>query len=199
MRIAATRDPNRNGFPKRLTHSVRPVGPASCAANGTTAQCRSQLFRWISCRNIGRTRHRASMCPWWNTPALKGRQGPRMGRREPLGPTGQFVSLPCVPDRFGDDSSLDLWPSDRPRLRRSVPVSWRARHAGAVGLLQPSGAERSAGRSLGVAGPNPPDDRRRRRSPVRYLRFRGGGSPRAASAESSSTVSAREGCVRSSV
>lgn len=50
-----------------------------------------------------------------------------MGRREAHGPAGQFVFLSCVPDGLDDDGSPDSWPSDRPRFRRAVRVSWRAR------------------------------------------------------------------------
>ena len=40
-----------------------------------------------------------------------------MRRREPLGPTAEFVSLPCVPISSGDDGSPD------PRASAQQPMS----------------------------------------------------------------------------
>ena len=54
--------------------------------------------------------------------------GALMTRREPLGPTDQLVSSPCVPDSVGDDGIPSPWPTDRLHLHKAVPVGWRARH-----------------------------------------------------------------------
>lgn len=49
-----------------------------------------------------------------------------MGHGEPLGPTGQFETLPCAPARLDGYGSPDPLPSGRLRLQRAVLVSWRA-------------------------------------------------------------------------